>query len=210
MRRLHARVRHRGIVAPQGCGQLLEALAFLHRAEVVHGNVTPENCHFRRRSGGWELRLGGFSHSVPPGSGEPCCVGRARSSADEERSGDHGAGAVLAWDLTRFSAPEMLADALADRRPVRTTAADLWAAGCLIFELLWGEPLIDDGDIPAMLSLAQELEDACRRSFGREGAADEVFPRKPSQDLPASAAAVKLLMFFPLRDNATSAGHRLQ
>jgi serine/threonine protein kinase len=109
--------------------QLLAGLACLHSQGIVHCDIKPENILCTRRS---DIKITDFGVA-------------------------HAAGAVIKgrWIGTLgFQAPEALAGTIAV-----TPAIDIWAAGCVIFELITATPLFDPR-APPSAGAAAKIRDA--------------------------------------------------
>ncbi|EDO35402.1 predicted protein [Nematostella vectensis] len=101
--------------------QVLRAIEFIHRHNIIHRDVKPENI-LVSRSGIVKLCDFGFARTLASGQGE----------------------AYTDYVATRwYRAPELL---VGDTKYGR--AVDVWAVGCLLAEMLTGEPLFPgDSDI---------------------------------------------------------------
>jgi cyclin-dependent kinase-like len=98
--------------------QLLKAIEFCHRQNVIHRDIKPENLLINPQSG--ELRICDFGFA------------RVVASAGEKKGGV----GLTDYVATRwYRAPELL---LSNNygKPV-----DIWAIGCILGELTDGEPL---------------------------------------------------------------------
>jgi serine/threonine protein kinase len=100
--------------------QLLDALAALHELDVTHRDLKPENCLITRRAGREHLVLLDFG--LAKVCGEPL-LSLAPSSAP---------GAMIG--TLAYISPEQARD-----EPI-TTAADIYAVGVILFELLTRRP----------------------------------------------------------------------
>jgi serine/threonine protein kinase len=117
--------------------QLLRGLAHLHELGIVHRDIKPQNL-LLSASGGLKI----------------CDMGLCRLSPDLVPGRSPPPDEVRVWTLhvgTHFyRAPELL---LGDRG--YTKAIDIWAAGCVLAELLCGEPLfpgLGDFELLSMIS----------------------------------------------------------
>jgi serine/threonine-protein kinase len=113
---------------------LLQALAAVHAAGLVHCDVKPGNVVLGRRRDG-RMR--------------PCLVdfGIAREAGSRDVEED---GSILGTPA--YLSPEQAAGGAVDHR------ADLWAVGAVLYEVLAGEPPFGDGDSARLLRrvLAEE------------------------------------------------------
>ena len=99
--------------------QLCHVLAYLHGEGLVHRDVKPENLMVQETEAGSHLVLVDFGLASPFGRG----VGRERLDLVAARGG-----------TASYMAPEQLTD------PHRVDArADLYALGCMLFEILTGQ-----------------------------------------------------------------------
>jgi eukaryotic-like serine/threonine-protein kinase len=169
----------RGLSAPDvqqlGAG-LLDALDYVHRHGVVHGDLSPRNVL---------LRPGGA-----PGSGPPSPVlvdfgiARVRGGlpTGPEAIGEGAAGTPL------YLAPEQFRGAPQSER------TDLFAVGALLWEALVGRPMRARGDLVAGHALARPLPPEVREE------AERIAPRLPAliaalteADPPARPSAAEAL-----------------
>lgn len=112
-------------------GPLLSAVGYLHENHVIHRDIKPENI------------LLYSSHLLLGDLGFATCTRRSR--------------AVTQLGTCNFMAPEVIAVDIAgrgsqmrcevprDERPPYGPEVDVWAIGCVAFELLTGRPLFDGG-----------------------------------------------------------------
>jgi len=106
--------------------QVLDALASLHEAGVVHQDVSPANCLWRERDSGrlevFLIDLGSAASRLPV-TGGPAASWEAVGTAN-------------------YMAPEMMAGVAWDHR------VDLWSVGALMYRLLTGHEVDIDPDEP--------------------------------------------------------------
>jgi len=145
--------------------QLFRALKFLHSAGILHRDVKPSNLLL---DGGCGLKLADFGLARLVGC-EGCTGGRATDAAEEGPSSSRQApppspgppassSPVLTdYVATRwYRAPEVLLGA-----PRYTAGVDLWAAGCILGELLGGgKPLFPGGSTLGQLRRVVEVTGA--------------------------------------------------
>lgn len=109
-------------LAARICAQVVDALADAHRAGVVHRDVKPANVLLR-----------------DPDAAEPMAYLCDFGIAQTDSEGLTGTGMLAGtW---AYLAPERAAGATA------TTASDLYAVGCLLWELLTGRPPYGGSDV---------------------------------------------------------------
>ena len=116
---------------------LFSALAYLHDLGIIHRDIKPSNILLPSRSG--PLSLIDFGTAWAPGlSEQDLLVAENRN----EKFTDVG--------TTSYRPPELL---FGDRG--YGTALDLWAAGCVVYEIIAAptEPLFDSGDLGSELAL---------------------------------------------------------
>lgn len=124
-------------------GEVLLALEYLHAEGVVHRDVKPENV-LLGADGHIKLTDFGSALLLQPGEQEGGRNGNGRVAAadkvgeegnqendDDEEDNGHRHSFV---GTAEYVSPEMLANEPA------TPAVDLWAVGCLLFQLLTGDP----------------------------------------------------------------------
>jgi len=104
--------------------QLLEALAAAHRAGLVHRDLKPSNVFLTTRG-----RRTDFVKLIDFGVARPAGAPRVGVTAADDIVGS-----------PRYMSPEQ-----AQRRPL-TAASDLYALGCVAYEMLTGAPPFADAD----------------------------------------------------------------
>ena len=140
------------------CLQLLKGLNFMHESGIVHGDITPDSLFFKSEEGAQiryvDLGCGCFptSDMKPPGnafsrtpksSHHPSSVGsfwsntgalsqRGKESILLEGAGedDVQATAALCRAPEAFFTPPIVSDKM-----------DVWAVGCILYQMETGEPL---------------------------------------------------------------------
>jgi len=103
------------VIAQEIIWQLLRALEFMHQHRMIHRDVKPENVLYSREHGVAKLCDFGFAR--------PCAV------INGERFTEYVA---TRW----YRAPELLI-----KEVLYEATVDVWAVGCLLPEMLTGEPL---------------------------------------------------------------------
>jgi tRNA A-37 threonylcarbamoyl transferase component Bud32 len=172
---LRTRLRQRGAL-PAGewlatARALLEALGYVHRHGVVHGDLKPSNLLLRAEAAGETVVLADF------GAAE--LVDGTRPEAP-----DGPAGTPL------YLAPEQFRGA----RPSPVT--DLYAAGAILWEMVTGHPMRSHADLLRGDHPAVPLPDDAQAALGAPGAAIAALiaelTRTDPTARPASAAAAVL------------------
>ena len=152
--------------------QLLAAVSYLHSAGVLHRDLKPSNVLVNAKC---QIRL--------------CDFGLARAFVDSSESASDGSGGdTLADDtadpltqyvVTRwYRAPELLTSCEQYGAPI-----DLWAAGCILAELICQRPVFRAKSVPAQLELIIA-------TVGADHASDRAFISKPA----AREAVTRLAM----------------
>ncbi|XP_076581065.1 uncharacterized protein LOC143317034 [Chaetodon auriga] len=148
--------------------QILRAAAFCHEQHVVHRDIKPENILI---SQGGVIKL--------------CDFGFARTVASPADGGVYTDYVATRW----YRAPELLVGDTKYGKPV-----DVWAVGCLLIEMLTGQPLFPgDSDLDQIYHII--------RCFGNLTAHhQELFYRNPGFSgvrLPECSGRVPLEQRFP-------------
>ncbi|XP_031706891.1 serine/threonine-protein kinase BUR1-like isoform X1 [Anarrhichthys ocellatus] len=145
--------------------QILRAAAFCHQQNIIHRDIKPENILI---SQGGVVKI--------------CDFGFARTMAAPAEGVVYTDYVATRW----YRAPELL---VGDTKPV-----DVWAVGCLLLEMLTGQPLFPgDSDLDQIYHIV--------RCFGNLTAHhQELFCRNPvfsGVTLPEYSARVRLEQRFP-------------
>ncbi|KAM6894689.1 cyclin-dependent kinase-like 2 [Lycodopsis pacificus] len=148
--------------------QILRALAFCHQQNIIHRDIKPENILI---SQGGVVKM--------------CDFGFARTMAAPAEGGVYTDYVATRW----YRAPELLVGDTKYGKPV-----DVWAVGCLLLEMLTGQPLFPgDSDLDQIYHIV--------RCFGNLTAHhQELFCRNPvfsGVTLPEYSARVRLEQRFP-------------
>ncbi len=129
---LSARLKRVNRLAPRDAiritAEVLAGLEAAHEAGVVHRDLKPDNITLLA-SGGVKVLDFGIARMVERGGDTPAPAGQDRSALTE-------VGQMLG--TPRYMSPEAVA-----RMPVGP-AADLYAMGCILFEMLTGRPVFTD------------------------------------------------------------------
>jgi serine/threonine protein kinase len=105
--------------------QVLAGLQHIHRQNVIHRDLKPQNLLIFRELVRDVLRIGDFGLAVPYVQGEP-----------------RTPQMVTIW----YRAPEILLGQDYNMK------SDIWSLGCIFFELLTGRPLFAEEDEPRMIN----------------------------------------------------------
>nr|XP_040038709.1 extracellular signal-regulated kinase 7-like isoform X1 [Gasterosteus aculeatus aculeatus] len=148
--------------------QILRAVAFCHQQNIIHRDIKPENILISQR-----------------GVVKMCDFGFARTVAASSDGGVYTDYVATRW----YRAPELLVGDSKYGKPV-----DVWAVGCLLLEMLTGQPLFPgDSDLDQIYHIV--------RCFGNLTAHhQELFHRNPvfsGVRLPEHSARVRLEQRFP-------------
>ncbi|XP_068569933.1 cyclin-dependent kinase-like 3 [Cebidichthys violaceus] len=148
--------------------QILRAAAFCHQQNIIHRDIKPENILI---SQGGVVKM--------------CDFGFARTMAAPAEGGVYTDYVATRW----YRAPELLVGDTKYGKPV-----DVWAVGCLLLEMLTGQPLFPgDSDLDQIYHIV--------RCFGNLTAHhQELFCRNPvfsGVTLPEYSAKVRLEQRFP-------------
>ncbi|XP_040887562.1 cyclin-dependent kinase-like 3 [Toxotes jaculatrix] len=148
--------------------QILRAAAFCHQHNIIHRDIKPENILI---SQGGVVKL--------------CDFGFARTVASPAEDGVYTDYVATRW----YRAPELLVGDIKYGKPV-----DVWAVGCLLLEMLTGQPLFPgDSDLDQIYHIV--------RCFGNLTAHhQELFYRNPvfsGVRLPECCVRVPLQQRFP-------------
>lgn len=179
--------------------QILNALKYIHSLKVIHGDVKPENILVNVDC---RLKLGDFglvskqrrptSDVDESGSGqtEPSATSGAGHSVD----GGSGDVVVGGGGTLSYAAPELLLGV----RPT-TCAVDVWAAGCLLAEMITGRVIFHASTVIQQLDLMVDLLGvfACgEEDFnGAVGPARRYLRRKLSSSVGRAALGSKPLLW---------------
>uniref|UniRef100_A0A3B4ZY56 Cyclin-dependent kinase-like 2 n=1 Tax=Stegastes partitus TaxID=144197 RepID=A0A3B4ZY56_9TELE len=148
--------------------QILRATAFCHQQNIIHRDIKPENILI---SQGGVVKL--------------CDFGFARTVASPSEGGVYTDYVATRW----YRAPELLVGDIKYGKPV-----DVWALGCLLIEMLTGQPLFPgDSDLDQIYHII--------RCFGNLTTHhQELFYRNPvfsGVRLPECSGRVQLQQRFP-------------
>jgi eukaryotic-like serine/threonine-protein kinase len=168
--------------ATKWMAQACDGLEAAHREGVIHRDVKPENL-FVTAAG--QLKVLDFGVAKPMQEGD---MTSARTAA----------GMVLG--TPRYMAPEQ-----ATGRAL-SAATDVYAVGCVLFEMLVGAPLFDGGDARELLwhhlnTHAPTLEQRARRRFDPqlEAVIARALHKDPAQRYPRAADLAVALRSLNLR-----------
>ncbi|XP_006295877.2 mitogen-activated protein kinase 12 [Capsella rubella] len=108
--------------------QLLRGLKYVHSANILHRDLRPSNVLLNSKN---ELKIGDF--------------GLARTTSDTDFMTEY---VVTRW----YRAPELLLNC-----SEYTAAIDIWSVGCILGEIMTGQPLFPGKDYVHQLRLITEL-----------------------------------------------------
>ncbi|KAG2295897.1 hypothetical protein Bca52824_042566 [Brassica carinata] len=108
--------------------QLVRGLKYVHSANILHRDLRPSNVLLNSKH---ELKIGDF--------------GLARTTSDTDFMTEY---VVTRW----YRAPELLLNC-----SEYTAAIDIWSAGCILSEIMTGQPLFPGKDYVHQLRLITEL-----------------------------------------------------
>lgn len=118
-------------------GEIVEGIEYMHREKVIHRDMKPENV-LLTASG--HIKIGDFgtamvikekgSRSRMKNLSVSHVVGDAEPAEAEEEDEDRGSFVGTA----EYVSPEILQDMEV------TPAADMWAIGCIVYQMLYGKP----------------------------------------------------------------------
>ncbi|XP_061921807.1 cyclin-dependent kinase-like 2 isoform X2 [Entelurus aequoreus] len=149
--------------------QVLRGVAFCHQQNVIHRDIKPENVLISR---GGVVKL--------------CDFGLARTVASPTRGTAYTDYVATRW----YRAPELLVGDTKYSKPV-----DVWAAGCLLVEMLTGQPLFPgDSDLDQIYHIVRLFDDLTAHH-------QELFHKNPTfsgVSLPEHFSRMPLEQHFPL------------
>ncbi|XP_031170392.1 cyclin-dependent kinase-like 5 [Sander lucioperca] len=148
--------------------QILRAAAFCHQQHIIHRDIKPENILI---SQGGVVKM--------------CDFGFARTMTSPAEGGVYTDYVATRW----YRAPELLVGDTKYGKPV-----DVWAVGCLLLEMLTGQPLFPgDSDLDQIYHIVRYFGDLTAHH-------QELFYRNPvfsGVRLPENSVRVRLEQRFP-------------
>ncbi|TDG99429.1 hypothetical protein EPR50_G00194180 [Perca flavescens] len=148
--------------------QILRAAAFCHQQHIIHRDIKPENILI---SQGGVVKM--------------CDFGFARTMTSPAEGGVYTDYVATRW----YRAPELLVGDTKYGKPV-----DVWAVGCLLLEMLTGQPLFPgDSDLDQIYHIVRYFGDLTAHH-------QELFYRNPvfsGVRLPENSSRVRLEQRFP-------------
>lgn len=110
--------------------QLLRGLKYVHSANILHRDLRPSNVLLNSKN---QLKIGDF--------------GLARTTSDTDFMTEY---VVTRW----YRAPELLLNC-----SEYTAAIDIWSVGCILGEIMTGQPLFPGKDYVHQLRLITEVKE---------------------------------------------------
>ena len=115
--------------------QILDTIEYMHSNEVIHRDLKPENVLL---DGGMHVKITDFGTAKIIHTGNKGPDGRPDAGQGEDGSEDNKANSFVG--TAEYVSPELLKDKNACK------ASDLWAFGCIIYQLLAGRPPFKAGN----------------------------------------------------------------
>ena len=157
--------------------RLRSALSAAHEQGIIHRDLKPANIKLRRRTAPsrcstsvWPNWASEAARAVP-GCGNRSATADVSAVADDYLAGDDDRRGHAAWHR-RVHEPEQAKGREADKR------SDIWAFGCVLYEMLTGRRAFDGEDItdvlgrrgPRSTGLGGAAKSTCRRRSSRAAA----------------------------------------
>src|SRR5262249_40865189 len=136
----HVEVSGRGLPISEVAGiavQIAEALEASHEHGIIHRDLKPSNLKVTRE-GCVKVLDFGLARPVSEANADP------ESDRDTETIGGVRDGALLG--TPRYMSPEQARSRPVDKR------ADIWAFGCVLYEMLAGKPAFDGDGVAEILA----------------------------------------------------------
>ena len=115
--------------------QILDTIEYMHSNEVIHRDLKPENVLL---DGGMHVKITDFGTAKIIHDSHKGPDGRPQAGQGEDGSEDNRANSFVG--TAEYVSPELLKDKNACK------ASDLWAFGCIIYQLLAGRPPFKAGN----------------------------------------------------------------
>src|SRR4051812_2219825 len=129
--------------------QIIEALAAAHEQGIIHRDLKPANIKIRP-DGAIKILDFGLAKALDPLASSPAGAALANSPTLTTPAMLSGVGVLLG--TASYMSPEQAKGRLVDRR------SDVWAFGCVFYEMLTGRPAFDGNSVTEILAAVLKTE----------------------------------------------------